>query len=300
MINLSELPIPTIIEELDFETILTARKERFISLWEPSEQEQWRKTLALESEPVTKLLEESAYMELLLRKRINHSVKASMVAFATGSDLDHIAANFNTQRLVLVPTDDSTIPPTPAVMESDERLRARTQLAFEAVTTAGPSASYKYHAMSADASIADVGVSSPEPGVVMLTVLPTGDSATASHELLTAVYNKCNAETVRPLCDTVKVQSATAIAYNISAELTLYPEVTEAITLELAKQRLQEFTHKHHALGHNITISGIYSALHCEGVQKVSIIHPTADVVVDDVSVAVCGSQTVIVGGRDV
>ncbi len=84
------------IEELDFEAILSRRKKTFISLFPENQRADWANTLALESEPVTKLLEESAYMEMLLRARINNGVRASMLAYATGTDLDNIAANFNT------------------------------------------------------------------------------------------------------------------------------------------------------------------------------------------------------------
>ncbi|NUV25651.1 hypothetical protein MS6204_04603 [Escherichia coli] len=46
------------------------------------------RTLELESEPATKLLQENAYRELLLRQRINEAAQAVMVAYAMGGDLD--------------------------------------------------------------------------------------------------------------------------------------------------------------------------------------------------------------------
>ncbi len=45
------------------------------------------RTLELESEPATKLLQENAYRELLLRQRINEAAQAVMVAYAMGGDL---------------------------------------------------------------------------------------------------------------------------------------------------------------------------------------------------------------------
>ena len=83
--------IPNVIESLDYETILERRKAAFIALWPVSEQQAWRDTLMLESEPVTKLLEESAYLELLLRTRINHAAASNLLAFAGDRDLDRLA-----------------------------------------------------------------------------------------------------------------------------------------------------------------------------------------------------------------
>ncbi len=52
-----------------------------MALYPVDEQDAVRRTLALESEPVAKLLqEESTYREILLRQRINEAAQAVMVA----------------------------------------------------------------------------------------------------------------------------------------------------------------------------------------------------------------------------
>lgn len=68
-----------------------------------------------------------------------------MLACAAGNDLDVIGANYNTTRLIITPADDSTIPPTPAVMESDTDYRLRIQQAFEGLSVAGSVGAYQYH-----------------------------------------------------------------------------------------------------------------------------------------------------------
>ena len=78
MIDLSLLTAPTVIESLDYEAILTERKQYLISLYPLAEQENITATLALESEPIVKLLQESAYRELLLRNRVNTAAAAVM------------------------------------------------------------------------------------------------------------------------------------------------------------------------------------------------------------------------------
>ncbi|PID61712.1 MAG: baseplate assembly protein [Gammaproteobacteria bacterium] len=298
-IDLSQLPRPDIVESLDFETIFARRKATFISLYPESEREDWENTLALESEPVTKLLQESAYMELLLRQRINHSARATMLAYATGTDLDNLAANFGTVRLLIRPADDSTVPPTPALYESDEDLRHRTQLAFEGITTAGPIGSYRYHAMSANAKVKDVSITSPVPGEVLISVLSIEGEGQADAELLDSVYQACNAEDVRPLCDTVVAQSANIVQYQIEASLILYPEVTESLSLKVAQSAIEAFVEKHHRIGHDITLSGIHRALHQEGVQNVHIGSPAADIIIDELSAGKCTEIKLSFGGRD-
>lgn len=93
--DLSKLPAPDIIESLDFEALFTRRKEKFISLYPAEQQSEVAKTLQYESEPIVKLLQESAYYELILRQRINEASHALMIAHARGNDLDNLGANFH-------------------------------------------------------------------------------------------------------------------------------------------------------------------------------------------------------------
>lgn len=62
-IDLSQLPIPQVVEQIDYEQILAERKAYTISLWPPEEQDKIAARLELESEPLTKLVEENAYRE---------------------------------------------------------------------------------------------------------------------------------------------------------------------------------------------------------------------------------------------
>src|SRR5471032_2389355 len=115
-IDLSQLPAPDVVEQLDYESLFEERKSTLISLYPVEQQEAIRRTLSFESEPLVKLLQENAYREVILRQRVNEAARAVMVAYATGSDLDQLAANTNVGRLVLQPADQTTIPPTDAVM----------------------------------------------------------------------------------------------------------------------------------------------------------------------------------------
>ena len=46
-------------------------------------------------------------------------------------------------------------------------------------------------------------------------------------------------------------------------------------------------------------LSALYAAMHVEGVQRVSLIKPSADVVLDKTQAAYCTGYTLTVGGSD-
>lgn len=288
LIDLSKLPAPDVLEALDYESLLAERKAKFISLYPESERDFWRARLALESEPIVKLLEENCYLQLLERQRINNAAKATMLAYATGSDLDVIAANFNVRRLVVQEAQPNANPPIPEILESDTDLRLRTQLAFEGLSVAGPRSAYVFHALSSHAEVADVSVVSPSPAQVTVTVLSRIGDGTPSEAVLQAVRAKLNDENIRPIGDRVTVQAATLHRYQIHARLHLFrgPEY-EPIKNE-AQKRLAAYTQERRRLGRDITLSGIYSALHIEGVQRVELIQPTQDVILTNNKAGIC------------
>ena len=82
-------------EALDYETLLAERKAELIALYPADEQKAIMQTLSLESEPLTKLLQENAYRELVLRQRVNEAAQAVMVAYANSSDLEPIPKGIN-------------------------------------------------------------------------------------------------------------------------------------------------------------------------------------------------------------
>ncbi|HEJ6927675.1 TPA: baseplate assembly protein [Serratia marcescens] len=298
-IDLSQLPAPIVVEVLDYEDILAERKATLISLYPEEQREAVARTLALESEPIVKLLQENAYREVILRHRVNDAAKAVMLAHATGEDLDQLGANFNTPRLVIAPADESTIPPTPAVMEADEDYRLRLQDAFEGMSTAGSAGSYRFHARSADGRVADVTAISPSPANVTVTVLSRDGDGTASPELLQVVRDALNDEDVRPVADRVIVQSAKIAPYVIEAVLYLYPGPEVAPILDTANKRLRAYVQNMRRLGRSIRRSSMNAALTVEGVEHVEIIKPAADIVLDKTQAGYCTGVNITPGRAD-
>lgn len=298
-IDLSQLPAPDVVDELDYESLLAERKATLISLYPPDRQEAIARTLALESDPIVKLLQENAYRELVLRQRVNEAARAVMVAFANGSDLDQLGANVDTPRLVITPANDTTLPPTPAVMESDSEYRVRIPQAFEGISVAGPSGAYEYHGRAADGRVADVKAISPSPACVTISVLSREGNGTASADLLAVVTRALNDENVRPVGDRVTVQSATIVKYVIEAVLYLYPGPEAAPIQAAAEAKLKRYITAQHRLGRDIRLSAIYAALHAEGVQRVELKKPLADIVLNNTQASFCEQYRITVGGSD-
>lgn len=298
-IDLSQLPAPEIVEALDFETILAERKATLISLYPEDKQDAIARTLELESEPIVKLLQENAYREVILRQRVNEAARAVMLAYSGGADLDVMAANNNTARLVLSPADDTTIPPTPAVMESDSDLRLRAQRAFEGMSVAGPVGAYEYHGLSADGRVADIAVESPSPACVTVTVLSREGNGTAGDDLITNVSRALNDEDVRPVADRVTVQAAEIVPYQIDATLYFFPGPEAAPIKAAAEKQIQRYISAQHRLGRDIRLSAIYGALHVEGVQRVELASPQADIVLAKHQASFCTGYTLKDGGSD-
>lgn len=298
-VDLSQLPAPNVVEALDFETLLAERKNYLVSLYPENEQDAVRRTLQLESEPIVKLLEENAYRELLLRQRVNEAAQAVMVAYALGSDLDQLAANNDVTRLVATPADTNAVPPIEAVMEDDADLRGRIPAAFEGLSVAGPTGAYEFHAQSADGRVADASAISPSPAQVTVTVLARAGNGEADGDLIAEVEAALNDEKVRPVADRVTVQSAQIVPYKINASLYVYPGPETEPILAAAKARLQNYISAQRRLGRDIRSSALYAALHVEGVQRVDLIEPVRDVVLDKTQAAYCTDWQVTLGGTD-
>lgn len=298
-IDLSQLPAPDVVETLDYETLLAERKTTLISLYPEEQQAAVARTLALESEPIVKLLQENAYREVILRQRINEAAKAVMVAYALDDDLDQLGANNGVERLTITAADETTIPPTAAVMESNDDFRARIAAAFEGLSVAGPTGAYEYHARSADGRVADASAISPSPAVVTVTVLAREGNGTAADDLLAVVDDALNDENVRPVADRVGVQSAQIVDYAIEAELYLYPGPEAEPIRAASEAKLAAYVTAQKRLGRDIRLSALYAAIHVEGVQRVNLIQPVTDVVLDKTQAAYCTGYTLTVGGSD-
>ena len=275
-IDLSALPAPQVIETPLFETLLAEHKAYFLTL-SPD-----YATLDLESDPVNKLLQAFAYRETILRARVNDAAKSVLLAFASGTDLEHIAAGRNLSR---------------NADETDAALRQRVLLAPEGYSTAGPEGAYIFHALNADTDVKNVSAVQSAPGTVTVTVLSKTGDGTAPQALLDTVEAALNAKEVRPLTDNVIVQGAAIINYTVTATLTFYDGPDRALVLAEAQAAIEALTLKRHAVGADVTRSAIFAALHREGVQNVTLTAPAADLAITSAQAGYCTGITLTDGG---
>ncbi|MDO8048479.1 baseplate J/gp47 family protein [Janthinobacterium sp. SUN211] len=287
-IDLTQLPAPSVVEALDFEAILANRKAHLVSLLPEAERAAVTALLELESEPATKLLEENAYQETILRNRVNEAGKAVMLAFALDGDLDQLGANVNVARLTITPANPNALPPVAAVMEDNDAYRLRIQEAPDGLSVAGPKASYEFHARSSDGLVKDASATSPAPASVTVTVLANNDTGIADAALLATVARALNAEEVRPLGDRLTVQAAQVIDYQIEATLFIGVGPEVPILLDAARANAVRVSQPRRPLGHSIYRSACSAAVHVEGVRKVVLSSPVADIELDATQAARC------------
>jgi phage tail P2-like protein len=307
-VDLSRLPAPDIIEDLDFETILAGAVAQM-------RDEMAKSGLTFEtrdSDPATKLLQVFAYYAQMLRQRINDAARAVMPAYAVKADLDHIAALFGITRLTITPANPAT--GASAVMEDDTDFRRRMVLAPEGYSVAGPEGAYISHTLSADANVLDASATGPQPddikalvlgvladhaasadlvaamtsaldtarwpGSVVVSVLARTGDGTAPTELIDTVAAYVSDETRRPLTDWVTVQSARIVPYAVDATLTTFSGPDGGVVLAAAQASLDAYTKASHRLGRDITRSAIFAALSVEGVQNVILREPAQDIAI--------------------
>lgn len=253
--DLASLPTPAVIEPLSFETILLELQSEFQFRYPDY-------SALLASDPAVKLLEVAAYREVLLRNRINAAAKASLLAFAMGSDLDHLAAFYGVTRLM---------------DETDEALRLRTRQRIIGFANAGGAAHYRYWALSASPDVADVEVDSPEPGRVRISVLAKGEADTVPDAVLDAVRAVVLRDDIRVLTDTVEVVPAELIPVTVTARVWLYPD-TPMVAFDAIEARFKEALAAQSGLGWDLTPSWVIGELQRPGVHKVEVLSPTVDI----------------------
>lgn len=284
--------------------------------------------LEQESEPATRQLQIVAYREMLVRQRTNDASHAVMLAYAKDADLDQIAVRYNLTRFEITPADPAKN--IDATYETNEDFRRRIQLSNEGYSTAGPEGAYVFHALSANANVKDAsaqsptfqlaqitdsirntlppnaivlivkdnaGLTDPMPGDVAVTVLSRIDNGTADASILTPVKTKLNADDIRPMSDTVRERSAEIIEYSINAKLFTYAGPDSALVISHAKNTCRDYINNNHKLGRDITLSGIYGALHQAGVQRVELENFPENIICNRSQAAYCTSLTVTHGG---
>ncbi|MEO1003555.1 MAG: baseplate J/gp47 family protein [Cyanobacteria bacterium J06638_7] len=319
-INFADLAPPEIIEELNYEQILESMLQD-LEARDPSYTE------LLESDPGIKIMQVCAARELILRQRVNDAVRATLLRYAAGGDLENLAVFYGVTRLE---------------NEDDASMRLRTIDRIMGSSSAGPAEWYRYHAMTVSALVKDAHIWSPSPGQVEVVVLSRegeeavtaigtdldllgaswgilraqgendddyrarvlaevqagGGYGAASPALIDSVHAVTNSRGIRSVTDTVSTVSAEVLTVGVEANVYLYPDTPESVFagLELTLRNAFDAVS---GLGWDVTQSWISAQLHPAGVQRVEIAQPAADLVVGSRQAPALGSVTLTLAGRD-
>ncbi|MBD8890897.1 baseplate assembly protein [Roseibium litorale] len=265
ILQLPGLPAPKLIEDLSFETLLDRQMAEYKRLWPEFADE-------TEFEPVRAHLGVDAYVENLLRQRINEAAAASRLATATGKDLDIIGASRrrNIPRLVLDPGDPDATPLIAPTYEDDEAYRARIQLGPESYSVAGPEGAYVFWAMSV-AGVADATAVSPAPAEALVTVLAIEGDGAADEGLLVQVAEAVTDKTRRPIGDRVTIEAATILSHTLRVTLSIPAGPSPELVLVEAQARLAAYLAERRGIGRSLPVSGLHAALTVSGVLDVAL-----------------------------
>lgn len=285
-INLAELPAPDVVIPPDFETLVAERKADIVERYreiEPTLAEALSLTLGLESELIVKLVESGGYRQLLHYARVNSAARAVMLAFAAGTDLDHLGAYFGVERAVVMPATGNT----PAVLETDDSLRRRIQLAPEAFAAAGPEGAYLFHVYSVDPSIASVRArrvlevddANFVHVVVAITFLINAGDGTPPAELIQKVIARLNDQDIKPLTDEISVSTPPITNYSVDLALQIANGPDPSAVLAKAQAAVASYVAARHEIDRPVYVNGLRAAAHVAGVENVIAASPTADVV---------------------
>jgi phage-related baseplate assembly protein len=288
-IDLSQLPAPQAIEPLDYEGVLAEIKAWVLATWAALQAEHPAlpalDTLDLESEPVTIVLEAIAYREILLRGVVNDKAKALLLAFATGRDLDHIAATYGVTRQVVTPADPSTVPATAAVMETDDRFRARIQLAPDAFSTVGPWGAYVYWALTTDPGVADANAMAPGAagqGDGRVNVFVAGpDGQPVSDAVMTKLVDVFARNDTVPLTDIISVIRATVVPFDVAGTLFMPRGPDPTLLQTQAVAAIRKYGAGVYRIGGAARMAGIVAAGMVGGASNLVLTEPAADVLCD-------------------
>ena len=113
----------------------------------------------------------------------------------------------------------------------------------------------------------------------MLVYIKSHSTAVADANLVSTVYDYLSAETRRPLCDTVQVRAATQLAVVIEWANEYETGPDKAVVFANQQAAITELIAKNAHIGAEVSLSKIIGALDVEGVKKVTLTKPTADVV---------------------
>lgn len=159
---------------------------------------------------------------------------------------------------------------------TDDEYYELMRASMDSFSTAGPEGAYAYYARQVSTRIADVVLTTPNPGQVNIYVL-MDDGTIAGEEIKNAVYEACNDRFVRPLTDYVVVDDAEVVSYDI--DFTYYisrSQTASAADIEAAVNAAVDkyIVWQSAKLGRDINPSRLIGLLMETGIKRVDMTSP--------------------------
>lgn len=281
--ELTNLPKPELIEELSWSAILDRKIAKLKGEFTKAGLTAYTVD-RLKYDPAIILLDGASYDEMLVRQRINEAIRAQMLPFAFGGDLDILAKFYDVTRMY---------------GELDGRLRRRIVLAIQGRSTGGTEARYRSIALAADIRVDDAIVyTKGRSPVIHVAVFSTDPSGIADPMLIAKVDAAVQDLAARMVNDTIVVASAVRTSVNIEADVWLLPETSTTI-FNAMEASLRIAWSSSMSLGRDLTLTWWTARLMIEGVHRVAPIAPNNDVIVPFNEAAAIGAVKLNFKGRD-
>jgi len=257
-IDLSQLPALDLVPRLSFEACFAAIQADFLG-------RNPEFSALLPSDPAIKVMEACAYREQLLRAAINDAGLGTMLAFARGAALDHLAAFYGLRRLLISPATDEV----PAVYEGDDDLRARVQAAPELL--AGPGLTgggYRAAALTIAPELKDVAVVKRDAGQLDIILLARAGDGSVATDVVDRVRTAFAGEDAVQLTDIVTVRSATILPYAPTVTVQIRGGPDPALVRAAAEASVRTYAAGRHRIGQPVYAQMIASAASVGGAER--------------------------------
>lgn len=282
-IDLSRLPAPNAIDPLDFETLFSAFRTRFLAVWDEARQADPSLPAYdvgnLETDPVVIVGQAWSYLRLLDRARVNDAVKAVLAPLAKGANLDAVVARQNIERLETAPGVD----------ETDAQLLNRYFLSFDKAS-AGSASRLLLDAYTAWPAMASAAVNGwavhGRRGETDLVI--SGANGITASENLATVRSAVTSEAAKPEAIGVFVLAAVKVSYTISQviRVPVGPDA-ELVRLE-ALSRVKTAADSRMQIGSTVQRDLLAGAAYGPSIIGVRHLSPALDIVASPYQIPVC------------
>ncbi|WP_158161237.1 baseplate J/gp47 family protein [Grimontia hollisae] len=305
------MTVPNAFQTPEFETLLNEYVQyvlAYVGEKKPELKEQIEEALSNEGELLAQVVQALMLKRIAEIREQNHQALQMFRKFVTDSDMvDLLALQYGLKRQVMQAGDDSVFPPKPPVMESDESVLQRFDLAPYQFHTTGTRAGYKFHALTLDERptimmeslpdelvmrftfpnltrpmpIKDASPKMLEPnsGRVCVAILSReSDDGTASAALLERARRYLNRDDIAQETDDVTTKSAVPVPYRIVVDAYTGADPGNHITQQQAMDAAQAFADKVHRLGGIVDREEVAHVMYELGAKRAKVREPANDV----------------------